>query len=79
MGLLVVVSLLLNASSTNWKLAASSAFCLYRVAFVPNSNFATDMDKPTCSFRLNYSMMPEEKIEEGIRAIGAMLKEKLGE
>ena len=37
MGLLVVVSLLLNASSTNWKLAASSAFCLYRVALVPNS------------------------------------------
>lgn len=51
----------------------------YKVAFVPASNFATDMSKTTCSFRLNYSMMPEEKIEQGIKAIGDMLKEKLGE
>lgn len=51
----------------------------YKVAFVPSSNFATDMSKTTCSFRLNYSMMPEEKIEAGIKAIGDMLKEKLGE
>ena len=34
----------------------------YKVAFVPASNFATDMSKTTCSFRLNYSMMPEEKL-----------------
>ena len=51
----------------------------YKVAFVPSSNFATDMSKPTSSFRLNYSMMPEEKIEIGIKAIGDMLKAKLGE
>ena len=51
----------------------------YKVAFVPCSNFATDMSKTTCSFRLNYSMMPEEKIEQGIKAIGDMLKENLGE
>jgi 2-aminoadipate transaminase len=51
----------------------------YKVAFVPSNNFATDIDAKTSSFRLNYSTMPEEKIEEGIRAIGALLKEKLGE
>lgn len=49
----------------------------YKVAFVPSNNFATDMDEKTSSFRLNYSTMPEEKIEEGIKAIGAMLTEKL--
>lgn len=49
----------------------------YKVAFVPNNNFAVDMDKRTSSFRLNYSTMPEEKIEEGIKAVGALLAEKL--
>ena len=49
----------------------------YKVAFVPCNNFATDIDAKTSSFRLNYSTMPEEKIEEGIKAIGALLKEKL--
>ena len=36
------------------------------------------MDAKTSSFRLNYSTMPESKIEEGIKAIGALLTEKLG-
>lgn len=49
----------------------------YKVAFVPSNNFTTDMDAKTSSFRLNYSTMPEEKIEEGIKAIGTMLSEKL--
>lgn len=49
----------------------------YKVAFVPSNNFATDMSKKTSSFRLNYSTMPKDKIEEGIRAIGKMLTEKL--
>ena len=49
----------------------------YKVAFVPSNNFATDMNKKTSSFRLNYSTMPEDKIEEGIKAIGAMLTEKI--
>lgn len=51
----------------------------YKVAFVPCNNFATDIDAKTSSFRLNYSTMPEEKIEEGIRAVGTLLKEKIGE
>lgn len=49
----------------------------YKVAFVPCNNFATDMSAKTSSFRLNYSTMPKEKIEEGIKAIGQLLKEKL--
>ncbi len=49
----------------------------YKVAFVPGSNFATDVEAKTSSFRLNYSTMPEDKIEDGIKAIGAMLAEKL--
>lgn len=50
----------------------------YNVAFVPSNNFATDMNAKTSSFRLNYSTMPEEKIEEGVKAIGAMLTDILG-
>ncbi|MDD6214266.1 MAG: PLP-dependent aminotransferase family protein [Firmicutes bacterium] len=49
----------------------------YKVAFVPSNNFRVDMDAKTSSFRLNYSTMPEDKIEEGIKAIGELLKEKL--
>lgn len=49
----------------------------YKVAFVPSNNFTTDMSAKTSSFRLNYSTMPENKIEEGVKAIGAMLSEKL--
>ena len=50
----------------------------YKVAFVPSNNFETDMSAKTSSFRLNYSTMPESKIEEGIKAIGTLLTEKLG-
>jgi DNA-binding transcriptional MocR family regulator len=35
------------------------------------------MSAKTSSFRLNYSTMPEDKIEEGVKAIGAMLTEML--
>lgn len=49
----------------------------YKVAFVPSNNFATDMSAKTSSFRLNYSTMPEDKIEQGIKAIGKMLADKL--
>ena len=51
----------------------------YKVAFVPSNNFATNIDERTSSFRLNYSTMSEEKIEEGIKAVGTLLKEKIGE
>ncbi len=48
--------------------------CIKRkVAFVPGNTFMADMEKPSSSFRLNYSTMSEEKIEEGIKALGEVL------
>ncbi|MGE4283986.1 MAG: PLP-dependent aminotransferase family protein [Clostridia bacterium] len=46
-----------------------------KVAIVPGSTFMTDMEKPSSSFRLNYSTMADEKIEEGIKILGEVLKE----
>lgn len=48
-----------------------------KVAFVPGSAFMTDADKVTNSLRLNYSTMPDEKIERGIQILGELLKSKL--
>jgi 2-aminoadipate transaminase len=45
-----------------------------KVAFVPGNTFMADMDKPSSSFRLNYSTATEEKIEQGIKILGDMLK-----
>lgn len=47
----------------------------HNVAIVPGSNFAIDINKPTNSFRLNYSTMSDEKIEKGILEVGEVLKE----
>ncbi|MCH5185611.1 MAG: PLP-dependent aminotransferase family protein, partial [Oscillospiraceae bacterium] len=47
----------------------------HNVAIVPGSNFSIDIGKPTNSFRLNYSTMPDDKIEQGIAAVGTVLKE----
>lgn len=47
------------------------------VAFVPGSNFMTDMTKPCNCFRLNYSTMTDEKIVEGIGILAEVLKENL--
>lgn len=49
-----------------------------KVAFVAGNSFEVDADKPTNYFRLNYSTMPDEKIEKGIQTIGKVLKEQLG-
>ncbi|NLD19283.1 MAG: PLP-dependent aminotransferase family protein [Clostridiales bacterium] len=46
-----------------------------KVAFVPGNAFAVDMNKPSPSFRLNYSSMDYDKIEEGIRILGETLTE----
>lgn len=51
----------------------------YKVAFVPGNSFSTEIEKPSNLFRLNYSTMPEEKIEKGIAALGKVLHETLGE
>lgn len=47
------------------------------VAFVPGSNFMTDMSKPCSCFRLNYSTMTDDKIVEGIGILADVLKENL--
>ena len=52
--------------------------CLEKmVAIVPGTNFATDITLPSNMFRLNYSSATPEKIEEGIKRLGEVLKENL--
>lgn len=46
------------------------------VAFVPGGSFFPNGGKEN-TFRLNYSNMPEEKIKEGIKRLGTLLKEVL--
>lgn len=48
-----------------------------KVAIVPGSNFATDINAPSNMFRLNYSSATIENIEEGIRRLGEVLTEML--
>ena len=49
-----------------------------KVAFVAGSGFMADQDKPCTMFRLNYSTMPLEKIEKGIKALGEVLCRMIG-
>lgn len=49
-----------------------------KVAFVPGVAFMTDINQPTSALRLNFSTMPDDKIEQGIRILGELLAEKLG-
>lgn len=51
----------------------------YNVAFVAGNSFEVDQSKPSNMFRLNYSTMSEEKIEQGIKALAKCLREVLGE
>ena len=48
-----------------------------KVAIVPGSNFAIDMNEPSNMFRLNFSSATLENIEEGIRRVGEALTELL--
>ncbi|MBQ7794094.1 MAG: PLP-dependent aminotransferase family protein [Clostridia bacterium] len=48
-----------------------------KVAIVPGSNFAIDINAPSNMFRLNYSSATLEKIEEGIKRLGEALTEML--
>lgn len=48
-----------------------------KVAFVPGNAFMVDMDAPCNCFRLNYSTMSEERIEEGVRILGEVLTDVL--
>ena len=49
-----------------------------KVAFVPGVAFMTDINKPTSCLRLNFSTMPDDKIQMGIKTLGELLTEKLG-
>lgn len=44
-----------------------------KVAFVPGHTFMIDMSKPTNTFRLNYSLVPEDKIESAIKSLSEIL------
>ncbi len=46
-----------------------------KVVFVPGSTFMCDMSKPCGAFRLNYSTVSNERIEQGIKLIGETLSE----
>lgn len=45
------------------------------VAFVPGSTCMVDLEAKNNCFRLNYSTMPDDKIEEGIKILGGILAE----
>ena len=49
-----------------------------KVAFVPGSGLMPESGVKTSSFRLNYSNSSEEKIDEGMRILGEVLKEYVG-
>lgn len=49
------------------------------VAFVPGATTMIDDKKTYSTFRMNYSNSSEELIEEGIKKMGAVLKEIVGE
>lgn len=44
------------------------------VAFVPGYAFMTDLTEKQSALRLNFSALPAEKIEEGVRRLGALLR-----
>ena len=46
------------------------------VAYVPGYAFMMDITKPQSSLRLNYSALPAEKLEEGVRRLGGLLKQR---
>ncbi len=46
-----------------------------KVAFVPGRTCMVDIDAPSNCFRLNYSTMPEDKIDLGIQIVGSVLRE----
>lgn len=45
-----------------------------KVLIVPGNNFATDQSIVNNGFRLNFSTMPDDKIQEGVKRLGAVLK-----
>jgi 2-aminoadipate transaminase len=50
-----------------------------KVAFVPGEPFHTTPGAGKNTFRLNFSAEPEERIEEGIKRLGDLLREMAAE
>lgn len=48
-----------------------------KVAFVPGNSFMVDASLPSNCFRLNFTTMSNDKIEEGIKILGELLKSEL--
>lgn len=48
-----------------------------KVAFVPGNSFMIDAVAPSNCFRLNFTTMSNEKIEEGIKILGELLNKEL--
>ena len=46
-----------------------------KVAVVPGATFLPELDKPTYSFRMNYSMPTEDQIIKGVAALAGVLKD----
>ena len=46
-----------------------------RRAFVPGRTCMADIDKVSNCFRLNYTTVSNEKIDEGMKILGDILKE----
>lgn len=47
------------------------------VAFVPGNTCMVDIEAKSNCFRLNYTTMPDDKIEEGIKILGEILKKHI--
>lgn len=45
-----------------------------KVAVVPGTTFLPELDRPTYSFRMNYSMPTEEQIEKGVESLAKAMK-----
>ena len=60
-------------------LALSKKAIEKKVVFVPGNTFMIDMDKPCSALRLNYSTMTDERIVEGIKRLGEIFCEAVGE
>ncbi len=48
-----------------------------KVAFVPGNSFMVNAAEPSNCFRLNFTTMSNDKIEQGIKILGDLLKEEL--
>lgn len=58
-------------------LALSPKAIAHKVAFVPGNSFMVNASEPSNCFRLNFTTATDAQIEQGISALGELLKEEL--